>query len=71
MNQAGGAVSNTTEDLEITKEKNMEFVMTNSNNTIVNSGSGNQGTEVIGVAERAGPTSSNHSWQRFQDRVFI
>lgn len=45
--------------------------MTNSNNTIVNSGSGNQGTEVIGVAERAGPTSSNHSWQRFQDRVFI
>ena len=45
--------------------------MTNSNNTFINNLASNQGTEVVGVAERAGPTSSNHSWQRFQDRVFI
>ena len=70
-NNMGQAVSNVGEDLEITKEKNLELTMTNSNNTVIQQ-QGNSGeVQVVGVAENARPTSSNHSWQRFQDRVFI
>ena len=70
-NNMGQAVDNTLTEAELVAKKNMELVMTNSNNTFINNLASNQGTEVVGVAERAGPTSSNHSWQRFQDRVFI
>ena len=65
-------LGNVGEDYELIAKKELELTMTNSNNTVNEIiQAGNQGTEVIGVADRAGPTSRNHSWQRYQDRVFI
>lgn len=72
MSQSGQGLGNVGEDYELIAKKELELTMTNSNNTVNEIiQAGNQGTEVIGVADRAGPTSRNHSWQRYQDRVFI
>ena len=71
-NNMGQADDNTLTEAELVAKKELELTMTNSNNTVNEIiQASNQGTEVIGVADRAGPTSKNHSWQRYQDRVFI